>query len=85
MCIICVELEKSLISPLEARRNLAEMAFDLDLDHFLEVEEKIEEVLNEILIDKSDYLKKKENLKKLNYQNTWNNVNQKILKTINEN
>ena len=48
-------------------------------------EEKIEEVLNEILIDKSDYLKKKENLKKLNYQNTWNNVNQKILKTINEN
>ena len=42
-------------------------------------EEKIEEVLNEILIDKSDYLKKKENLKKLNYQNTWNNVNQKIL------
>ena len=48
-------------------------------------EEKIEEVLNEILIDKSDYLKKKENLKKLNYQNTWNNVNQKILKIINEN
>ena len=47
MCIICVELEKSLISPHEARRNLAEMAFDLDLDHFLEVEEKIEEVLNE--------------------------------------
>ena len=31
------------------------------------------------------FLKKKENLKKLNYQNTWNNVNQKILKTINEN
>ena len=48
-------------------------------------EEKIEEVLNEILIDKSNYLKKKDNLKKLNYQNTWNNVNQKILKTINEN
>ncbi len=46
MCIICVELEKSLISPLEARRNLAEMAFDLDLDHFLEVEEKIEDTLN---------------------------------------
>tara|TARA_B100001175_G_C19442838_1_gene607163 strand:+ start:373 stop:636 length:264 start_codon:yes stop_codon:yes gene_type:complete len=45
MCIICVELEKSLISPLEARRNLAEMAFDMDLDHFLEVEEKIEETL----------------------------------------
>ncbi len=47
MCIICIELEKSLISPLEARRNLAEMAFDLDLEHFFEVEEKIEKVLNE--------------------------------------
>ena len=45
MCIICIELEKSLISPLEARRNLAEMAFDIDLDHFLEVEEKIQETL----------------------------------------
>ena len=36
-------------------------------------------------LKKSDYLKKKENLKKINYQNTWINVNQKILKTINEN
>ena len=44
MCIICVELEKSLITPLEARRNLTEMAFDLDLEHFLEVEEKIQEI-----------------------------------------
>ena len=46
MCIICVELEKSLITPLEARRNLAEMAFDLDLEHFFEVEEKIQENLD---------------------------------------
>ena len=30
-------------------------------------------------------MKKKENLKKLNYQNTWINVNQKILNIINEN
>ena len=45
MCIICIELEKSLISPLEARRNLAEMAFDIDIDHFLEVEDKIQETL----------------------------------------
>ena len=28
---------------------------------------------------------KKSNLQKLNYQNTWNNVNQKLLKIINEN
>ena len=48
-------------------------------------EEKIEEILQEILINKSDYLKKKENLKKLNYQNTWISVNQKILESINEN
>jgi UDP-N-acetylglucosamine--N-acetylmuramyl-(pentapeptide) pyrophosphoryl-undecaprenol N-acetylglucosamine transferase len=48
-------------------------------------EEKIEEILNEVLDNKSDYLNKKENLKKLNYQNTWINVNQKILKIINEN
>ena len=43
MCIICVELEKSLITPKEAQRSLAEMAFDLDLEHFLEVEERIQE------------------------------------------
>ncbi len=48
-------------------------------------DEKIEEILKDILKDKSDYLKKKENLKKLNYQNTWINVNQKILKFIYEN
>ena len=30
-------------------------------------------------------LKKKDNLKKLNYQNTWINVNQKILDNVNEN
>ena len=46
---------------------------------------KIEDFLKDILSDRSDYEKKKENLKKLNYQNTWINVNQKILKNINEN
>ena len=44
MCIICVELEKSLITPLEAKKNLSEIAFDIDLEHFLEVEEKIQEI-----------------------------------------
>ena len=48
-------------------------------------EKKIEEVLKDIFDDKNDFLKKKENLKQLNYQNTWINVNQKILKNINEN
>ena len=46
---------------------------------------RMEKILKDILINKTDYLKKKENLKKLNYQNTWINVNQKILKIINEN
>ena len=48
-------------------------------------EEKIEEILRDIIKNKSDYLNKKDNLRKLNYQNTWINVNQKIIKTINEN
>ena len=47
-------------------------------------EEKIENFINEILSDKTDFFNKKENLKRLNYQNTWNNVNQKILSEINE-
>ena len=48
-------------------------------------EKQIQEILKNIFDEKSDYLNKKENLKKLNYQNTWINVNQKILETINEN
>ncbi len=46
---------------------------------------KIEEVLEDIIQNRTDFLQKKENLKKLNYQNTWINVNQKILENINEN
>ena len=38
-----------------------------------------------IIEKKSDYLRKKENLKKLNFQNSWINVNQKIIKILNEN
>ena len=48
-------------------------------------EEKIEEVIENIFNNKNNYLKKKENLRRLNYQNSWINVNQKILKNINEN
>ncbi len=54
----------------------------IEQNHF---DEKIEELLNHILNDKRDYFKKKENFKKLNYKNTWTNVNQKILRIINEN
>jgi UDP-N-acetylglucosamine--N-acetylmuramyl-(pentapeptide) pyrophosphoryl-undecaprenol N-acetylglucosamine transferase len=48
-------------------------------------DEKIEDFLKNIFENNDDYLKKKENLKKINYQNTWNSVNQKILDIINEN
>ena len=36
-------------------------------------------------LKKDNYLTKKNNLEKLNYQNTWNNVNQKLLEIFNEN
>ena len=48
-------------------------------------DKKIEDLIKHILKNFGEYRKKKENLKKLNYQNTWINVNQKILKNINEN
>ena len=47
--------------------------------------EKFEELLIDILLKKDEYFVKKNNLEKLNYQNTWNNVNQNLLKIINEN
>ena len=46
---------------------------------------KFEELLLKILKKDEDYVEKKENLKKLNYQNTWNNVNQNLLEILNEN
>ena len=46
---------------------------------------KFEELLLKILKKDKDYVTKKENLKKLNYQNTWNNVNQNLLGILNEN
>ena len=46
---------------------------------------KFEELLLKISIKDEDYVVKKENLKKLNYQNTWNNVNQNLLEILNEN
>ncbi|MDC3173772.1 UDP-N-acetylglucosamine--N-acetylmuramyl-(pentapeptide) pyrophosphoryl-undecaprenol N-acetylglucosamine transferase [Candidatus Pelagibacter sp.] len=48
-------------------------------------EQKFEKFLSELITKKGDYITKKNNLQKLNYQNTWNNVNQKLLKILNEN
>ena len=41
--------------------------------------------LENILKNENDFMKKKKNLENLNYQNTWNNVNQNLLNIINEN
>ena len=38
-----------------------------------------------IINNKKEYLDKKINMKNFSYQNTWNNINQKIISTINEN
>ena len=46
---------------------------------------KFEEVLVDIAKNGDDFIKKKKNLENLNYQNSWNNVNQKLLKLLNEN
>jgi len=46
---------------------------------------KFEDLLLNILNNKNELLVKKNNLEKLNYQNTWNNVNQNLLNIINEN
>jgi len=41
--------------------------------------------LSYIIDNKEVYLSKKKNMKNFSYQNTWNNINQKITSTINEN
>ena len=46
---------------------------------------KFEELLIKLSVKKDEYLRKKINLEKLNYQNTWNSVNQKLLEIFNEN
>jgi UDP-N-acetylglucosamine--N-acetylmuramyl-(pentapeptide) pyrophosphoryl-undecaprenol N-acetylglucosamine transferase len=38
-----------------------------------------------IIDNKDEYLAKKINMKNFSYQNTWNNINQKIISVINEN
>ena len=47
--------------------------------------QKFEDLLLNLLKNKGKILDKKNNLKNLNHQNTWNNVNQNLLKIINEN
>jgi UDP-N-acetylglucosamine--N-acetylmuramyl-(pentapeptide) pyrophosphoryl-undecaprenol N-acetylglucosamine transferase len=47
--------------------------------------ENLLNIILKILRDKTDLINKKSNLEKLNFENSWNDVNQKIQKIINEN
>jgi len=47
--------------------------------------QNLEVLLSNILKNRLEYDVKKENLKKLNFQNSWNNINQELLTTIDEN
>ena len=46
---------------------------------------KLSKKLMNIIENKEEYLDKKNNMKNFSYRNTWNNINQKIVTTINEN
>lgn len=45
----------------------------------------IYEIVNQIMMNRNQYLEKKNNLMKLNNNETWENINQKIIKYLNDN
>ena len=47
--------------------------------------EILKEFILNLIQNPDDYLEKKNNMSKFSYQNSWNNINQKLLTTINEN
>ena len=49
------------------------------------IDGNIANILVNIIKNKEEYLIKKINMKNFSYQNTWNNINQKIISVINEN
>lgn len=57
MCIICIEMDKNKLSPWEAKRNLKEIAQEIDQDHLIEVENKISDaIFEEINLNYGDTL-----------------------------
>ena len=48
-------------------------------------EKKLDDIIDEIFVKKEEYLKKKLNMNKISYQNSWNNINKKLVNFINEN
>ena len=72
------------------KKNISHITEELMVDYLEnnlsnQDKKKFEELLLKISKKDEYYVLKKENLKKLNYQNTWNNVNQNLLETLNEN
>ena len=47
--------------------------------------EKIKEFIINLIKNSEDYFEKKNNMSKFSYQNSWNNINQKLLTLLNEN
>lgn len=47
-------------------------------------QENLTKLLHNIIQKEDDYLEKKNNMKKISYQNTWNKINQKLISIINE-
>ncbi len=54
-------------------------------EHELNNNELLSSFLINIIEDKAGYLAKKKSMKEFSYQNTWNNINKKLLDIINEN
>ena len=47
--------------------------------------EKIKDFILNLIRNSEDYFEKKKNMSKFSYQNSWNNINQKLLALLNEN
>ena len=67
----------------------AKRYFDLNCSWILEEKNfnsgDIYKIINQIMVNKNEYLKKKNNLKKFNENKTWENINEKIIKNLNDN
>ena len=67
----------------------AKRYFDLNCCWILEEKNfnsgDIYEIINKIMVNKNEYLEKKNNLNKINENKTWENINDKIKKYFNEN
>ena len=67
----------------------AKRYFDLNCCWILEEKNfksaDIYKIINQIMVNKNEYIEKKNNLIKINENKTWKNFNQKIIKFLNEN